>query len=75
LAAFDTTGALAYLSAQEQSEDAVDAGLVAVLREIAQNLDKYRPHLPNYVKGGAADDIIHTSGLAPDFMINIRVSK
>jgi len=55
LASYDTAGALAYLSAQEESEDAGDAGLVAVLTEIAHNLDKYRPHIPNYIKGDDAD--------------------
>ena len=55
LSSYDTVGALAYLSAHEQSEDAGDAGLVAVLKEIAQNLDKYRPHIPNYIKGDDAD--------------------
>jgi len=49
LVLYDTEGALALLSAQEQSEIAVDSGLVAVLREIAHNLDQYRPHLPSYL--------------------------
>jgi len=49
LAGYDTARALALLSAREESDDTLDASLVAVLKEIAHNLDKYRPHLPNHL--------------------------
>jgi len=54
LATYDTVGALALLSDKEQSAENVDAGLVAVLTQIAHNLDKYRSYLPSYLLRGGA---------------------
>jgi len=74
LAAYDTAGALDLLSAREKSEDAVDAGLVAVLKEIAHNLDKYRPHLPSYLlhQGSIGDDDGRRKSVIPQGNQNVK---
>lgn len=45
---YDTRGVTALLDAYTRSEHA-DASLLSVNRALVRNLERYRPHLPNYV--------------------------